>query len=297
MGNEDLAKHLESIGELALAYEVYAKMRSDVSSTKHIIECGLHLARISIFRRDWSMAIANVNKISGLQSDKDGGDKSLQALCNILYGIGLLGQSKYSEATSSFLLVEPTVEASLYDEFASPNDIATYGGLLALATLGRSELSRFLDNSSFRTFLELEPHIRRAISQFVNGRYSACLAILDSYRSDYLLDIYLQPHVKHLYNLIRVKCIYHFLQPFSCVTIDSMNAAFAPPGGSIETELEEMIRNGGLQARIDSIDKVRPKERPTHLKNCADSYLGCDDYHYQSSSQDAGGIFGGRQEL
>lgn len=268
MGNEDLAKHLESMGELGQAYEVYAKMRSDVSSTKHIIECGLHLARISIYRRDWSMAIANVNKINGLQSDKDkdGGDKGLQALCNILYGIGHLGQSKYPEATSSFLLVEPTVEASLYDEFASPNDIATYGGLLALATMSRSELSRFLDNSSFRTFLELEPHIRRAISQFVNGRYSACLAILDSYRSDYLLDIYLQPHVKHLYSLIRGKCIYHFLQPFSCVTIDSMNAAFAPPGDSIEAELEEMIRNGGLQARIDSIDKVRPSKNNNRLE-------------------------------
>lgn len=258
MGNEDLAKHLESMGDLQQAYETYAKMRSDVSSTKHIIECGLHLARISIYRRDWAMVIANVNKISGLQSEKDkaGVDKSLQAMCNILYGIGLLGQRKYLEAASSFLQVEPTIEPTQYDEFASPNDIATYGGLLALATMSRSELSKFLDNSSFRTFLELEPHLRRAISQFVNGRYSACLAILESYRSDYLLDIYLQNHTNHLYTLIRAKCIFHFLQPFSCVTIESMNEAFAPPGGSVEAELEEMIRHGGLQARIDSIDKV-----------------------------------------
>lgn len=259
MGNEDLARHLESMGDLQQAYETFAKMRSDVSSTKHIVECGLNLARISTYRRDWSMVIVNVNKISGLQSDKDkaGADKSLQALCNILYGIGLLGQGKYLEAMSSVLQVEPTVEASLYEEFASPNDIATYGGLLALATMSRSELSRLLDNSNFRTFLELEPHLRRAISQFVNGRYSACLAILESYRSDYLLDIYLQPHTNHLYTLIRGKCIFHFMQPFSCVTIDSMNSAFAPPGGSVEAELEEMIRNGGLQARIDLIDKVR----------------------------------------
>lgn len=254
MGNEDLARHLESMGELTQAYEVYAKMRSDVSSTKHIIEVGMHLARISIYRRDWPMVIANVNKISGLQTDA--GDKSLQALCGVLYGIGLLGQSKYAEAANSFLQVDPTLDPTEYDEFASPNDMATYGGLLALATMSRAELSRFLDTSPFRAFLEHEPHLRRAISQFVNGRYSACLAILESYRSDYLLDIYLQLHVQHLYSLIRAKCIYHFLQPFSCVTIDSMNDAFAPPGGSIEAELAEMIRTGGLQARIDSIDKV-----------------------------------------
>lgn len=205
------------------------------------------------------MVIVNVNKINGLQSDKDkeGDGRSVQALCDILYGIGLLGQSKYTDAAARFLQVEPTVEASLYAEFASPNDIATYGGLLALATMSRSELSRFLDNSNFRTFLELEPHLRRAISQFVNGRYSACLAILESYRSDYLLDIYLQNHFLRLYTMIRRKCIHHFMQPFSCVTIDSMNAAFAPPGGSVEAELAEMIRNGGLEARIDSIDKVR----------------------------------------
>lgn len=255
MGNEDLAKHFESMGELNQAYEVYAKMRADASSTKHIIEVGLHLARVSVLRRDWSMVIANVNKMAGLQTDS--GDKSIQAVSNILYGIGLLGQGKYLEAAQAFLQVDPTLETPLYDEFASPNDIATYGGLLALATLDRSGLSRFLDNSPFRTFLELEPHFRRAISQFVNGRYSACLAILESYRSDYLLDIYLQPHVVTLYSLIRVKYIFHFLQPFSCVTIESMNAAFAPPGGSIEPELEDMIRNGGLMARIDPIDRVR----------------------------------------
>lgn len=254
MGNEDLAKHLESIGELSQAYEVYAKMRSDVSTTKHILEVGLHLARISVYHRDWSMVIANVNKISGLQSEA--GDKSLHGLCNILYGIALLGQAKYDEAAKNFLQVEPSIEPPLYDEFASPNDIATYGGLLALATMSRQELSRFLDNSSFRAFLELEPHIRRAISQFVNGRYSACLAILESYRSEYLLDIYLQQHVKHLYTMIRGKCIFHFLQPFSCVTIDSMNAAFAPPGESIEDELVDMIRSGTLLARIDTIDQV-----------------------------------------
>lgn len=254
MGNEDLAKFFESTGEMMQAYEVYAKMRSDVSTTKHITEVGLHLARISVHRRDWAMVITNVNKISGIQSETV--DKSMQSICNILYGIAQLGQAKYPESAEHFLQVDPSIEPSLYDEYASPNDIATYGGLLALATMSRSELSKFLETSNFRTFLELEPHIRRAITQFVNGRYSACLSILESYKSDYFLDIYLQQHVKKLYTSIRGKCIYHFLQPFSCVTIDNMNAAFAAPGESIEDELAEMIRTGNLLARIDAIDRV-----------------------------------------
>lgn len=254
MGNEDLAKFLESTGEMNQAYEAYAKMRSDVSTTKHITEVGLHMARVSVHRRDWSMVLANINKISGVQSEAI--DKSMQSICNILFGIAQMGQTKYAVSAKHFLSVDPSIEPSLYDEYASPNDIATYGGLLALATMSRSELSEFLEASSFRAFLELEPHIRRAITQFVNGRYSSCLAILESHKSDYLLDIYLQQHVKHLYTSIRGKCIFHFLQPFSCVTVDSMNAAFAPPGESIEDELVDMIRTGNLLARIDAIDRV-----------------------------------------
>ncbi|CAN8096608.1 unnamed protein product [Discula destructiva] len=255
MGNEDLAKHYEKLGELSLAYEVYSKMRADVTASKQIIEGGLHLARVSVLRRDWAMVITNVNKITSVHM-MENNDKTTQSLSNIYYGIGHLGQSKYAEASQAFLRVDPSTSASLYDEVASPNDIATYGGLLALATMNRQELSRFLDSSPFRPFLELEPHFRRAISQFVNGRYSACLAILESYRADYLLDIYLEPHVTELYRMIRTKCIFHFLQPFSCVTIDSMNAAFAAPGESVEEELIDMIRVGGLQARIDPIDRV-----------------------------------------
>lgn len=263
MGNEDLGKHFEKIGELTLAYDAYSKCRADVSTAKHIIEVGMHLARLSFYRRDWSAVTTNVNKMSGLQAEGTT-DKSQQTTCHILYGIAHLGQGKYPEAARSFLQVDPAVSPAQYDEFASPNDIAVYGGLLALATMSRPELSGVLDNSSFRTYLELEPHIRRAISQFVNGRYSACLSILESYHSDYLLDINLQPHLKHLYTVIRGKCIFHFVQPFSCVTIDNLNAAFSPPGGSIDRELVDMIGNGTLDARIDAIDRVS-LHPPAHL--------------------------------
>lgn len=255
MGNEDLAKFHESMGKLNLAYDVYSKMRAEASLNQHVLEIGWHLARVSVLQRDWSMAISNVNKMSGANMIEHG-DNGARGKTNIVYGIGLLGQSKYVEAANAFLRVDPSVAPSLYDEFASPNDIATYGGLLALATMDRKSLSRFLDDSPFRTFMELEPHFRRAITLFVNGRYSACLAILASHRPDYMLDIYLQPHVDNLYGMIRSKCIFHFLQPFSCVTIDSMNAAFASPGESIEAEVIHMIRHSGLQARIDPIDRV-----------------------------------------
>ena len=255
MGNEDLGKHLEAIGELDAAAEAYYRMRPDVSTSKHLIDVGKHLVSISIQRREWPMVTANLNKITGLQNGDE--EKAIQPYLRIMHGIALLGQEKYADAALSFLQTDATVQPSVYNEYASPNDIAIYGGLLALATMDRKDLqSKVLDNQNFRTFLELEPHIRRAITQFVNGRYSACLAILEAYRSDYLLDIYLQKHIKAIYSQIRSKCIVQYLIPFSCVTLDSMNAAFALPDQSLEDELAGMIREGVLQARIDSIDKV-----------------------------------------
>lgn len=298
MGNEDLGKHFERIGDLSLAYEAYSKCRADVSSAKHIIEVGLHLARLSLYRRDWPSVTANVNKMSGLQADGSGTtDKTQQTICNILYGIASLGQAKYPEAARSFLQVDPAVSPDNYDKFASPNDVAIYGGLLALATMSRPELSGVLENSSFRTFLELEPHIRRAISQFVNGRYSACLSILESYRADYLLDINLQPHLKQLYTVIRGKCIFHFVQPFSCVTIDNLNAAFSPLGGSIDQELVEMIGNGTLDARIDTIDRVSLVDHKIDFHDYANNMLGCDHRISKSPCEDASGVSNCRKEL
>jgi COP9 signalosome complex subunit 1 len=264
MGNEDLGRHYESIGDLNKAMEAYSRMRPDVSTQKHIVDVGKHLVSVALQRHEWAMAAANLNKLPGNQSGDD--EKTLQPYVKIVQGIALLGQEKFDEAALSFLQTDSSVPASNYNEVASPNDVAIYGGLLALATMDRKDLQwKVLDNSSFRTFLEVEPHIRRAVAQFVNGRYSACLAILESYRPDYLLDVYLQKHVSKIFSEIRSKCIVQYLVPFSCATLDSMNAAFAAPGQSIEEELVSMIRSGTLQARINTIDKVSCQGRNSRL--------------------------------
>jgi COP9 signalosome complex subunit 1 len=201
------------------------------------------------------MVATNLNKLAGYQNGED--DKTFQPYQKIATGIALMGQEKYAEAALSFLEADTSIPSATYNELASPNDVAIYGCLLALASMDRRDLeSQVLGNANFKTFLQLEPHLRRAVSQFVIGRYSACLAILESYRPDYLLDVYLQKHVVKIYAEIRDKCIVHYLVPFSCVTLDSMNAAFAAPGKSVEPELAGMIRAGRLQARINKVDGV-----------------------------------------
>ncbi|KAI1384696.1 26S proteasome subunit RPN7-domain-containing protein [Hypoxylon trugodes] len=256
IGHRDLGEHLEAVGDLNAASETYIKMRPDASTQSHIQDVGKHVVSIMLQKRDWTGVLANVNKVLVVNIGNEE-QSSEQPYQRMVAGLAYLGNGKYHEAARNFLEVGDPIVCQKYNDVASPNDVATYGGLLALASMDRLELqSRVLDNSNFRNYLELEPHIRKAVSMFVNGRYSACLEILESYRNDYLLDLYLQKHVSVLFSKIRNKCIVQYFLPFSCVTLDTMNAVFSKPGESIEPELVNMIKSGALNARINTIDRL-----------------------------------------
>jgi COP9 signalosome complex subunit 1 len=136
--------------------------------------------------------------------------------------------------------------------------------------MDRAELQRrVLDNTSFRPLLELEPHIRRAISMFCASKYTGCLAVLESYMADYLLDYYLSNEFLRLYKLVRHKCIVQWFSAYSRVTWGEIEQQFPNTkmsGVPLEDELRDMIRNGDLDARIDLVDKVYP---PSYSPNQA----------------------------
>lgn len=256
MGNEDLGKHLEEIGNLSDASEAYSRMRPDVSTSKQVVDVGKHLIRVALQKRDWTAVNSSLNRIAGMQGQLSE-DLGFPTYIRVIDGLASLGQDKYKDAATAFLKADQSAPASSYADALSPNDVAIYGSLLSLASMDRMAIqTNVLENSSFRSFLELEAHLRRAVTQFVNGRYSACLGILESYRADYLLDIHLQRHVPELFLQIRSKCISQYLLPFSCVTIASLDESFAVDGESIEEELVTMISNDVLDARINSVDKL-----------------------------------------
>ncbi|CAD6499344.1 BgTH12-03464 [Blumeria graminis f. sp. triticale] len=255
MGNEDLGKHYLAIGELGKAYDAFGRMRQDSVAPKHIIEVCQHLIDISVEQRNWLAVISCVQKLKQVMTLKKE-ERPFQPYLCAAEGLASIDSGKYQQAANIFLLSEPGLGPN-FNTIISPNDIAVYGGLCALATFGRKELrTRVLDNSNFRTYLELEPHIRRAVNFFVNSRYDSCLEILESYHTDFYLDIYLQKHVDELYKLVRRKCIVQYFIPFSCVTIDSLNVAFAAPGTDIEKELVTMIEGQDLDARIDTQNRL-----------------------------------------
>ncbi|CAG8960484.1 hypothetical protein HYFRA_00008203 [Hymenoscyphus fraxineus] len=249
MGNEDLGKHYQAMGELQRAQEAYNRMRTDVSNAKHIIDVCKHQIDISVEMKQWIAVTSNAQKIRGAMSEEP-----IQPYVAAAEGLSAFEQGDYVGAAMLFLSTEPGM-GRMCAAFISPNDVAIYGGLCALATMDRNELQRrVLENSNFRTYLELEPQIRRAIGFFINCRYTSCLAVLESYRADYLLDYYMNSHIDSIYQMVRVKCIVNYFIPFSKVTLASLNEAFAAPGKTMNQELLGMIKCGELDARINLVD-------------------------------------------
>jgi COP9 signalosome complex subunit 1 len=266
MGNEDLANHFFAIGDLPSAFKAYSRMRDYCTTPRHIAELTMKQLHVSVAQSNWVVAQSYFLKVQGLHLKEDERAK-YEPILHACLGLANLQQGSYREAANSFLNVAPSymnpeiiAGINFQREVISPNDIAIYGGLTALATMDRTELQRrVLDNSSFRQFLELESHLRRAISMFCAAKYTGCMAILESYRTDYMLDLFLQDHFMKLYWMVRGKSIVQWFSAFSVVTLDALAKAFPTLPeyqGTIEQELGAMIRAGRLKARIDLVDRL-----------------------------------------
>jgi COP9 signalosome complex subunit 1 len=233
----------------------------------------LRLVYVSIAQKSWLGVQTNIAKVEAAQLKGD--DKAkLEPITAACSGLSSMATSNFREAATHFLrtspaylTAEPASNITWQKDVISPNDIAVYGGLCALASMDRSDLQeKVLAHSEFRNFLELEPHIRRAINLFCNSKYSACLEVLEGYRNDYLLDVYLSKVLNTIYGRIRTKSIVQYFIPFSCVTLDEMASKFPASGYRIEDELEAMINDGTLEARIDLVDRllISPPTNPRH---------------------------------
>ena len=266
MGYDDLGLHYQSVGDLSASNKAFAKMRDFCTTNAHIIIMSMHMIDISIQQRNWLAVQTCVTRVRNSGSGGTVEGEKNSAKLSAAMGLSHLALGNYRNAANEFLETDPRMagakmddptDPESYNEVLTPNDIAVYGGLCALASMSREELQRkVLDHRTFRNYLELESHIRRAISHFISSKYSACLSILDSYKADYLLDLYLQPHVEALYLQIRSKAIQQYIIPFSRVSFSALATAFNTDESFIETELTTMIKRGDLDARLDLVDRL-----------------------------------------
>ena len=251
MGNEDLGSHYHAVGELMPAVKSYGNMRDFCTTPGHIASMCFKIIQVAVDRGDWMGVHAQAAKVKNLAQKPEEQEKARPKVAAAM-GLSYMAQGSYRDAATSFISTEPTL-GDTFNEVLTSNDVAVYGGLCALASMDRNELQRLvLENTGFRNFLELEPHIRRAISFFCSSKYAQCLEILEAYRTDYMLDIHLHRHVQSIFAEVRSKGIVQYFVPFSCVTLDALATVFAPAEDlKIEDELVEMIEKGKLDARLD----------------------------------------------
>lgn len=276
MGSEELGVHYHHTGDLANALKSFNRMRDYCTTPAHIASTAFRVIAINIEQKNWLGVQSQVTKIRSLQMKPEETAKNAPKV-SAAQALQYMSLGEYREAVNSFLDADFTL-GDTYNEVISSNDVAVYGGLCALASMTRLELqSKVLDNTNFRSFLELEPHIRRAINCFCASKYGQCLEILESYRADYLLDIYLQDQLETIYQRIRTKSIVQYFQPFSRVTLHSMQQMFgasssitstnatngtssahatAPSPDAFRNELIAMIESEALKARIDLENNV-----------------------------------------
>jgi COP9 signalosome complex subunit 1 len=126
-----------------------------------------------------------------------------------------------------------------------------------LAFFDREDIkSRLLDNSDFKSYLELEPHIREAAQAFYSARYSVTLDILDRHRPDFVVDIFLSSHVDTLYKEIRQKALVQAFDPYSTVELATLSTLFSTPIPELATEIVQLIEHGKIKARLDNQKNV-----------------------------------------
>lgn len=253
MGYNDFGDFYYAHGQLGEAFKNYVRTRDYCTTAKHIIYMCLNAILVSIEMGQFTHVASYVSKA---EQSQDALESLTVAKLRCAAGLANLEAKKYKLAARKFLEVGPEL-GNNYTEVIAAQDVATYGGLCALASFDRAELkSKVIDNINFRNFLELVPEIRELIHDFYTSHYASCLEYLGNLKANLLLDIHLHDHVETLYDQIRNKALIQYTHPFVSVDLNMMANAFKTSVAGLEKELEALITDNQIQARIDSHNKI-----------------------------------------
>ncbi|CAL9108760.1 unnamed protein product [Musa textilis] len=253
MGFNDLADFFYAHGQLGDAFKNFVRTRDYCTTSKHIIHMCLNVILVSI---ELSQFMHVSNYVSKAEQTPEQLDPVTHSKLRCAAGLAHLETKKYKLAARKFLETGHEL-GNNYTEVIAPQDVAIYGGLCALASFDRTELkNKVIDNINFRNFLELVPEVRELINDFYASRYASCLEYLENLKPNLLLDIHLHDHVETLYTEIRHKAIIQYTIPFISVDLHTMAGAFKTNVAGLEKELEALITDNQIQARIDSHNKI-----------------------------------------
>ncbi|KAM7302840.1 COP9 signalosome complex subunit 1 [Ixodes scapularis] len=258
-GHDDLGDHYLDCGDLNNALKCFSRARDYCTSSRHVVNMCLNVIKVSVYLQNWSHVLTYVNKAEATPEFVDGHAKdthqSIVTKLRCAAGLAELATKKYKSAAKNFL--QASFDNCDFPDMLSPNNVAMYGGMCALASFDRNELLRnVISSSSFKLFLELEPQLRDIIFKFYESKYATCLTLLNEIKDNLLLDLYLAPHVSTLYTQIRNRALIQYFSPYLSADMTKMASAFNTTVAALEDELMQLILDGQIQARIDSHNKI-----------------------------------------
>lgn len=258
-GHDDLGDHYLDCGDLTNALKCYSRARDYCTSSKHVVNMCMNVIKVSIYLQNWSHVTSYVGKAEGTPefSELQSKDANQHIITKLKCAAGLaeLATKKYKSAAKHFL--QANLDHCDFPELMSPNNVAMYGGLCALATFDRHELQKnVIFSSSFKLFLELEPQLRDIILKFYESKYASCLKLIEEIKDNLLLDMYIAPHINNLYTQIRNRALIQYFSPYLSADMRKMATAFNRTVNALEDELIQLILDGQIQARIDSHNKI-----------------------------------------
>ncbi|KAH7306636.1 hypothetical protein KP509_22G023200 [Ceratopteris richardii] len=253
MGYNDLGDFYNERGDLQQAFKNFVRTRDYCTTSKHIISMCLNVILVAINLGQFHHVS---NYVAKAEQTPDNLEPLIVAKLKVAAGLAYLENQKYKLAARKFVETSPDLGASFNDVIAA-QDVATYGGLCALASFDRAELkSKVIENRNFKNYLELVPEVRELIHDFYASRYASCLGYLQKLKTNLTLDIHLHDHVESLYTLIRHKALIQYTTPFISVNLNRMADAFKTTVVGLEKELAALIMENQIQARIDSHNKI-----------------------------------------
>mmetsp|Transcript_23453 Transcript_23453/g.22600 ORF Transcript_23453/g.22600 Transcript_23453/m.22600 type:complete len:541 (+) Transcript_23453:7-1629(+) len=239
-------------GNLSEAMKSYLRTRDYCTIPKHNSEMCVRVASVSMDLMQYGNVLFYVTK----GGDPVVSDAVVNAKLKAASALVMLIEGQYKGAARKFLEVGIELGGN-FSSIVAAEDIAMYGTLCALASLDRSEIrSTLLENSRFKSFLELTPDVRLLVDNFFSGKYGDCLSYLESIKSELLLDLHLSKHVVSLISQITERVIIQYFFPYSSVDLNRMSSQLNLPFIALEKSLSSLISKDIISARIDSQSKT-----------------------------------------
>ncbi|KAG0176577.1 cop9 signalosome complex subunit [Apophysomyces sp. BC1034] len=244
-------------GDMTNALKSYIRTRDYCATSQHVLEMCFNMIKANLEESNFSHVQTYIARAESTPNLPDKPATMARLKCCQALAV-LEGNDPKKFQTVANALTQITFDGQT-GEVLSANDVAIYGGLCALASFDRRQLQELMTNNhAFKSYLELEPQIREMISAFCQSKYAASLELLESFRNDLMLDMYLYSHVDTLIHQIREKAMVQYCVPYSSVDMHRMAAAFNMSVEHLENDLVSLISedNGRITARIDSNQKI-----------------------------------------